>query len=1053
VEVFNLSRVSRLTAFPKMTLEEFSARAGKAVSRAAENTVLAQAGLTVEPNGNGASHKLIPDAAKAGVVVPANVARGGNGHGCASVSPKVFVVNYKFLTCGEVFGTGLRHGAAQLGVTYESAMWDDPKLPLKVEQFQPDLIFVVHGRRFVQKWGSRFSRYRTAVWLVDEPYEVDDTARWSGAFQTVFVNDPTTLSRHKNAHYLPVCFDPHLHRDGGLPRVYQAGFIGGYNETRERWLGEMAGAGLLSYVVGGPWKSPALRRLAPATNVPPERTTELYQQTHVVLNVFRDIHHFNREQISARSMNPRIYEALACGALVLSEPRPEIMEVFPELPTFESARSMLMTLERLLSDESHRRDLLEKSRARLTGHSYSDRLAHVIRTCLAIETDPAQALTAMEERAMNLSTVTTEMAEQALQEMTPHVSLTPFKEWHSYGDAAQASDDGQVTLLKQFSSAPGSETGLVSVRSYHNVELSFELRLDRDAWFIAKIHQQEKTDQKANSYHLVCEPKASYVAKHNRVLGHLRIARGVWQKVSFRWANRLLEVLVNGIAAIRIPEGHLQSGYCFLGVKGGQARLRKIQLTETAEAAATALPNAAEGLSTSDGETDRRPGSTRTETLPQPGADVWPFTKMPRRNLIYHIWPVRGAMWSWNLDQLKSRLDIFNGRRIIGIVHDDRSVQPEQVQEYLEGHGFEFVIARNDERGEAITFPLMMQMIASDDPDEVTFYGHAKGVKYEPRIPLPVRRWSEVQYRVSLDDWLTVREQLERFAMTGPFKRQGRFHSHQFLADWHYSGTYFWMRNAHLFSRNTSDVPQFYGGVETWPGMVFRKEETTCLFIDNLREHPYHEQFWRKTAEPAFRRWESGVRPCPPPPDLVRPLPYEGYTEPRMEQKPEEFGWWVEWLLKMNVSRLLTIGSKEGGVEWHLARTFFEKGRTIEITAIEKNPAPQLMRTFQDAEQRFHQPLKLVTADSTSPSLKAQLADQYDAVFIDGDHSYRGCRSDFMLAQSLKPKLIGLHDIVDSDWHTSARCCVSRLWAELSSQYRTEHRASVEWGGIGVVIL
>ncbi len=66
-------------------------------------------------------------------------------------------------------------------------------------------------------------------------------------------------------------------------------------------------------------------------------------------------------------------------------------------------------------------------------------------------------------------------------------------------------------------------------------------------------------------------------------------------------------------------------------------------------------------------------------------------------------------------------------------------------------------IARNDERGEAITFPLMMQKVASDDPNEITFYGHAKGVKYEPNVPLPVKRWAEVQYRVALDDWLTIR--------------------------------------------------------------------------------------------------------------------------------------------------------------------------------------------------------------------------------------------------------------------------------------------------------
>jgi hypothetical protein len=149
---------------------------------------------------------------------------------------------------------------------------------------------------------------------------------------------------------------------------------------------------------------------------------------------------------------------------------------------------------------------------------------------------------------------------------------------------------------------------------------------------------------------------------------------------------------------------------------------------------------------------------------------------------------------------------------------------------------------------------------------------------------------------------------------------------------------------------------------------------------------------------------------------------------------------------------VLTIGSREGGVEWHLAREFFEQNRKLEITAIEKEPHPELTRTFRDAEQRFGQTLRLVAGDSTAEATRAQLADQYDAVFIDGDHSYKGSASDFRLAQSLNPKLVGLHDIVDSDWHAAAHCCVSRLWRELSQQYRTLEKTSRDWGGIGVVM-
>ena len=432
---------------------------------------------------------------------------------------------------------------------------------------------------------------------------------------------------------------------------------------------------------------------------------------------------------------------------------------------------------------------------------------------------------------------------------------------------------------------------------------------------------------------------------------------------------------------------------------------------------------------------------------------VTPFTSMPRRNLMYHIWPVRGEMWRWNLDQLKKRLDLFNGRRIMGIVYDDRSATPEEVQEYVTGHGFEFIIAKNDERGEAITFPGMLLQVASDDADEVTFYAHAKGVTYEPAVPSALRRWAAVQYRTCLDDWPTIREQLQRSAMTGCFRRFGRFSAHRNLTDWHYSGTYFWLRHAEVFRRNYQNVPQFYWGVEVWPGLLFRHEETSCLCYDGVTGNPYYDAFWLMTGDEEFKRWESTIRAPHPPADLLVPLPYKGYTAPRMEQKPEEFDWWIRQLLKERVSRLLTIGSRSGGVEWHIAREFSEQERKIEITAIEKYPSPQLNQTFEDARQRFKQTLNLVTSDSTAATTRAQLANRYDAVFIDGDHSYRACASDFNLAKSLKPRLIGLHDIVDSDWHAGASCCVSRLWAELTPQYCTEERATEEWGGIGVVTL
>lgn len=766
-----------------------------------------------------------------------------------SPSPRrVFVVNYRFLSCGEVFTDGLRHGAADLGVAHAEAYWDDPRLPEKVAAFRPDLLLVVHGRRFAQRWRDRFAHLRSAVWLTDEPYEVDDTSAWSHRFDLVFANDRTTLDQHRNAHYLPVCFDPRVHHPDGQPRRWRVGFIGGGNAARERCLLALAEAGLLDYVVGGPWRSPRLRQLCMADNIPAHRTAQLYQQTEIVVNVFRETHHFNARATPAEAMNPRIYEALACGAAVVSERRPEIAEVFPALPQFDGPQELVDTVRRLLAD----REALQALRARcseaLGAHRYRDRLERVL-VLAGLPVDSAALPPSQEIRMPAVS--------------TPPVPSGPSR-------------------------------------------------------------------------------------------------------------------------ALPLLAGH--------------------------------------------------PPRVHLEPLP--------FDAPPRRNLLYHVWPVRGSTWRWNVEQLVRRIDLFNGQRVVGIVTDVRSEPAEAVQDALQGHGCEFVTLPNDARGEALTFAAMLQRVASTERNELSFYAHAKGVKYEPSFPPAVRRWAEVQYAVTLDDWMSVKDQLQRSAMTGIFRKHGRFRNHHELGEWHYSGTFFWMRHAHVFRRRWQDVPQFYGGVEAWPGTLFHRDETGCLLLDQLRELPYQERFWTQRGNPAFRQWQDRLRPMAAPRDLAAPPPFEGHAGPRLEQKPQEFAWWLGELLAANVRSILFVGAGWGGEEWHVARRFAEARRPLVIRTLAKAARREWHQAAADARDRFAADIALV--DDPPP--------QADAVFIDGEHGYRACRADVELARRLRPRLLALHDIADSDWHAHNRCCVSRVWAELeATEAVTETRAGDTWGGIGLV--
>lgn len=789
IELVNLSRQSRLAAVPKLALQEFDPVAARRSEPAAGR--------------------------------------------------RVFFVNYRFLSCGDVFATGLRNAASGLGVSFDEAWWDDPELSRKVEQFGPDLLFVVHGRRFARRWPDVLRRFRSAVWLLDEPYEVDDTSSWSGLFDTVFVNDPSTLDRHRNARYLPVCHDPALHFDAQCERKYRVGFVGGPNRTREKFLSALARDGTLSYVIGGPWRDPAISKLCLASNAPPEQVAALYRQTEVVVNVFRDIHHFNRSGTPGQTLNPRIYEALACGAAVVSEARPGLEEAFPEIPTFDNAQQLLAAVRELLSKPSGRADIVARCGERLERHTYAARLSDVL-------------------------------------------AVVP-------------------------------------------------------------------------------------------------------------------PVAIHGVPA------------------------------EPAGGAAAEAPT--------------------LDPRPAPGnAGARPIAK---RNLLYHVWPAKGATWRWNVEQLLKRIDMFNGHRIVSVVHDARSEDPAAVRDMLAGHGCEFVVAPNDPRGQAAVFPALLEKLKETGPDEYTFYGHAKGVKYGAVLPGPVRKWTLALYEANLDDWLTVRKQLERHPMTGAFKMRGQFACHQRLGDWHYSGTFFWFRNGEVFSRDYRRVPEFYHGVEVWPGLLFSAEEAGCLFVDALREVPYLDRFWRHTGDAALTRWKAQRSGVPPPGHLAKPLPYEGHEWPRLEQLPQEFDWWIQTLLEAGVRSLLTLGVGQGGVEWHVARKFREHGRDIEIAAIDLSDCG--VQALDDARSRFGQQIRFFPGDSASPSIKAALGPHYDAVFIDSDHGFRAVSSDFEFALSRSPRVIGLHDIVDSDWHAAAHCCVSRLWDALRLEYETQERSFEDWGGIGVV--
>ena len=545
VELVNLSPTSRLAALPRMALADW------ARSTAADGPA-ATAPARVQP--------------------------------CSG--RRLFCVHYRFLSCGTVFETGLREAAATLGVIAEHADWDDAELAQKIERFRPDLLFVVHGRRFVQRWGKRFAGIRSAVWLLDEPYEVDDTAAWSQHFDLVFVNDASTLARHRHAHELPVAYAPRLHHgDPEAKRPYRVGFIGGANPSRERMLAGLARRGLLDYVVGGPWREPGLVGSCLAPNIPAERTAALYRDTAIVVNVFRDRHHYNRAGLKAVAMNPRVCEALACGALVISEPRDELARLVPELPTFTNEAEAAALIERLLADRAKRLAVQRACAARLADATYAQRLRTVMDHSLPA-TDPAPPPFAFD------------LPRSAIDDPRAPQRVVPFDDaWDDVGGVARRSSDGSIVLDCGPQRGPGFERGLTSRSRFEAVDLSFEACLEPGACLLAKVQLADRTDQTSNSYHLHADERRAYLARHDHVFRQIESPRCAWTRFRIVCSDGVLTLWRNDRLLHRVRDRMLSAGHAFVGAQGGSLRLRELKLAAAGEARArTAAADEADEL-------------------------------------------------------------------------------------------------------------------------------------------------------------------------------------------------------------------------------------------------------------------------------------------------------------------------------------------------------------------------------------------------------------------------------------------------------------------------
>lgn len=280
----------------------------------------------------------------------------------------------------------------------------------------------------------RDAGFHVAVLLTESPYDAEheleaiDRRKVTGATETVanvvFTNERTSVAALRQvqprSYYLPHAWNPARLTD--LPTGPEAAqipthdvvFVGTYFEERVRFLADVDWTDIRLGLYGtteeiramaqapGPSYLPEFARRAcesPAKvtdlqrdarrlerhirggYVPNPATQALYRNATVGLNFHRTSKGYLTGQhiATAESLNPRCYELAAAGCFFVSDPRAELADVLPMVPTFQTAMGCEDVIRRALADPAWRAEVAAAAREAVQPHSWTARAGHVIK--------------------------------------------------------------------------------------------------------------------------------------------------------------------------------------------------------------------------------------------------------------------------------------------------------------------------------------------------------------------------------------------------------------------------------------------------------------------------------------------------------------------------------------------------------------------------------------------------------------------------------------------------------------------------------------------------
>jgi spore maturation protein CgeB len=268
----------------------------------------------------------------------------------------------------------------------------EARLLRALEKARPELFLTLYGAnvsaRVLAELRSR--GVTSANWWLNDPFQLERGASLLAGYDFAFTNARYSVDAYaarglKNVRFLPTACEPSVHRPlPARPPACDVSFAGDWSAMREQLAAALVSAGV-DLRVYGPWRrklaagSPLRGRLAHGF-FSPERMAEIFAACKATLNI-----HTWRGRFDY-GLNPRVFEAAACGVPQLVDWKRELDELFDE-----KERAALLVyrddaelLEKARSVPSRAAELREKALAASAAirerHSYRARVEELLRT-------------------------------------------------------------------------------------------------------------------------------------------------------------------------------------------------------------------------------------------------------------------------------------------------------------------------------------------------------------------------------------------------------------------------------------------------------------------------------------------------------------------------------------------------------------------------------------------------------------------------------------------------------------------------------------------------